>query len=129
MAAEDPSWSEVYASYVFDGTFLSSTEPEFFTDEPELIKFGLYDMDLDGIPELIAYDGCGYMAGATNYVFTCKNGKPAYIGDAGFRGSVLYYFDTGRYPGLFCTDGNMGYIETFYYEIRNGLVEVVIEPV
>ena len=101
-AAENISWDTAYKEFILDGNYLYEEDPAFYTETPELIRFGLYDLDKDGFPELIAYNGCEYMAGAANYVYTCKDGQVSYIGDAGFRGSVLQYYPTSDFSGLFC---------------------------
>ena len=128
-AAETISWDTAYKEFILDGNYLSQEDPAFYTETQELIRFGLYDLDKDGFPELIAYNGCEYMAGAANYVYTCKDGQVSYIGDAGFRGSVLQYYPTSDFPGLFCSDGNNGIIVTVYYEYKNGqfVQETVME--
>lgn len=128
-AAENISWDTAYKEFILDGNYLSQEDPAFYTETQELIRFGLYDLDKDGFPELIAYNGCEYMAGAANYVYTCKDGQVSYIGDAGFRGSVLQYYPTSDFPGLFCSDGNNGIIVTVYYEYKNGQLvqETVME--
>ena len=128
-AAETISWNTAYKEFILDGNYLSQEDPAFYTETQELIRFGLYDLDKDGFPELIAYNGCEYMAGAANYVYTCKDGQVSYIGDAGFRGSVLRYYPTSDFPGLFCSDGNNGIIMTVYYEYKNGQLvqETVME--
>ena len=122
-------WSSVYESFILNEEYLSWPSPEFFKDEPDTICFGLYDLDMDGFPELVAYNGCPYMAGACNYIFTCRNGQITYAGDAGYRGSVLQYYPTSDYHGLFCNDGNMGISITTYYEMAEDriLPETVME--
>ena len=130
-AAERPGagWSTAYESFILNEEYLSWTGPEFFKDDPDTIRFGLYDLDMDGFPELVAYNGCPYMAGACNYIFTCRNGQITYVGNAGYRGSVLQYYPTSDYHGLFCNDGNMGFFITTYYEMAEDqiLPETVME--
>ena len=119
---ENAGWAPAYEQYILNGEYLTSAEPSYYTEDADPIRFGLYDLDKDGFPELVAYNGCPFMAGACNYLFTYKNGQFSYIGDAGFRESVLHYYPTGNYPGLFCSDGNMGIITTVYYTMENGKV-------
>ena len=119
---ENAGWAPAYEQYILNGEYLTSEEPSYYTEDAEPVRFGLYDLDKDGFPELVAYNGCPFMAGACNYLFTYKNGQFSYIGDAGFRGSDLQYYPTGNYPGLFCSDGNMGIITTVYYTMENGKV-------
>ena len=127
--SENTGWASAYESYILGGDYLTSAVPEYYKDDPDSIRFGLYDLDMDGFPELVAYNGCPYMAGACNYIFTCRNGQISYAGDAGYRGSVLQYYPTSDYHGLFCNDGNMGFFITTYYEMAEGqiLPETVME--
>ena len=124
-AASEPDnagWAPAYEQYILNGEYLTSAEPSFYKEGADSIRFGLYDLDKDGFPELVAYNGCPNMAGACNYLFTFKNGQLSYIGDAGYRGSVLQYYPTGNYSGLFCSDGNNGLIITSYYTMEDGKI-------
>ena len=58
------------------------------------------------------------MAAATNHRYTCKNGSITYLGNAGCRGSQMYYFPASDYLELFCSDENMGYILTVCYDLQ-----------
>ncbi len=68
----------------------------------------LYDMDRDGIPELIVHNGDDSMAGAACLVYTWSGDSAVYIGTVGFRDCQLTCYPGSAYPGLFCKDGNMG---------------------
>ena len=81
---ENAGWAPAYEQYILNGEYLTSAEPSYYTEDADPIRFGLYDLDKDGFPELVAYNGCPFMAGACNYLFTYKNGQFSYIGDAGF---------------------------------------------
>ena len=75
----------------------------------------VWDMDRDGTPELILHNGDDSMAGAFCYVFTWNGSAAVCIGEIGWRECTLAYYPGSAYPGLFCTDGNMGVYTTRYY--------------
>ena len=110
-------WNSVFRAFVMNGQYRYA---EVSFDTSSDILFTLYDMDRDGTPELIASNGDMSMAGRTNYVFVCADGRAEYAGDVGFRDSVLTYYPGSAYPGLFCQDGNMGYYATEYYSLVHG---------
>ena len=128
-AAED--WSAIYEDFVMNEKYLdrtrtvsengnTHTEEAYFSpagpeDDSDSIAFGLYDMDRDGVPELICRNGADSEAERTNHAYTVIDGGIGYIGSMGSRGSWLYYCPDAPYQGLFCTDGAGGEIVTEYY--------------
>ncbi len=80
-------------------------------------------MNQDGIPELIAFNGCAYEAASYDIAFTAESGNISYIGILGTRECQLYHFGDDRYPGLACTDGNMGYYTSYYYSFTDGQIQ------
>ena len=71
---------------------------------------------------MLVFNGGPSLAASTDYVFTCVSGNIKYVGNVGYRGCNLYYYEGSSYPGLFCSDGNNGVIRTTYYEMRNGSI-------
>lgn len=119
--AVDNSWSEAYERFVLNREYLSCGL-EFYADEYIEPRFSLYDLDRDGAPELLIFNGGPSLATGADYTFVCENGSIRYVGNVGFRGSAPYYYENDTYPGLFCTDGNMGEYRTVYYELRYGSI-------
>ncbi len=126
-AGQYSSWSDAYFDFVLNGNYLRETDPAFFDTDPSFsydteISFAIFDMDLNGTPELIAFNGCDYMADSTCYVYTFHGGSMEYIGSVGFRDCTMTYYRDATYPGLFCRSGNMGYLMTVYYTVQNGRI-------
>ncbi|MCR4606304.1 MAG: S8 family serine peptidase, partial [Oscillospiraceae bacterium] len=129
-------WSEAYEAYkeyvlnqtpdwkddpsLINGQTFTLDGLKYYKDQYSEPKYALYDIDDNGIPELIIFNGCPFMAEAQDYVFTYENGQVKYLGNIGFRSCNLYFFDGAEYCGLFCSDGNGGYFLTNYYYIDNG---------
>ena len=86
--------------------------------------FCLYDMDKNGIPELLGYNN-GAMAGSTFYCYTFQNGKIKYVGDVGFRSGRLWCSQAQAYPGLFYWSGNTGVMMGFYYYLENNQIQSI----
>ena len=112
-----------YPMYLPDGyeeTAMSdgSVKVEYTGNDYDPIWFALRDMDGDGTPELLAFNGYGYMAGNTCHVYSVRNGELAYLGTAGRRELLLQYDKKAGFPGLVETDGNQGYYETWYWYIE-----------
>ena len=128
QAVTGKDWSSAYRDFVMNGKYRSSGQA-YYSYDGSASAFGLYDMDRDGVPELIATNGDDSMAGKGNYIYTFKNGRVTYLGEAGFRDSQMYYYPNSAYPGLFCSDGNMGLYTTVYYSVSGGKVrsEEVVE--
>jgi len=130
LAAPEPQtgeagWSEAYRVFILDSLYLSSgqrytTKSDYYSRP---IEFALHDIDSNGVPELIIFNGSPDMAGGTNYVYALSASSVAYVGDAGFRESYLYFLDDARYPGVLCSDGNMGYYRTYYYYLKDGVIK------
>ena len=115
------TWSEVYENFVLNQEYLQSGL-NFNSDAYTQPRFSLYDLDQNGEPELLVFNGGPSLAASTDYVFTCVSGNIKYVGNVGYRGCNLYYYEGSSYPGLFCSDGNNGVIRTTYYEMRNGSI-------
>lgn len=120
-------WSRQYRQLVYDRTYLHYNECEFYKtgDEPDddysPITFSLRDIGGDGIPEIIVYNGCDFMASALFYIFTAEEaGVARYVGTAGFRMGAFDFSDNPSYPGLFYQNGSTGIFSGHYYYMEDG---------
>ena len=144
-AAAADAWDKVYQFFVLNqfavgGDYDSGVSGEknfavngvpFFRGPYAEPKFSLYDMDDNGVPELIIYNGASALAAGLDHVFTCENGQILYLGKIGFRGCKLYCCEGSSLPGLFCTDGNNGVFRTEHYALQNGSIvseELIAAP-
>ena len=121
------AWSEAFYSFALGNKYTISGQ---IYGTYASIRFGLHDLDGDGVPELIAFNGGpSGMAGMTNYVYAYRNGKVTYLGDAGFRIGEFVYASGSGYPGLYFQSGNSGYYPGYYYTIQNGRLkeELILE--
>ena len=123
-----------YPDYMPDGYDFSMTgdgdELTYVGYDYDPIWFTIYDLDNNGIPELILYNGMGVEAGNCCHVYTFRNRQPDYLGTIGRRDLLWVWSADRTYPGLFQTDGNMGYYLTDYWTLRNGqLVCETIESI
>ena len=129
-------WSEVYRKFVLNqNVTYEDYGPKVLEEKTFTVhglqffkgpfyepKFSLYDMDGNGVPELVIFNGDSSMAGAVDHVFTCVDGQVQYLGKIGFRGCELYYYDGLSHSGLYCSDGNNGVINNVYYYLRDGTI-------
>ncbi len=81
------------------------------------IAFGLFDMDGDGNPELIADNGYPDGGFTATYVYSVTGGELDYIGSIGSRAGGPYIITMGNYSGIVTRAGNMGYFLTEYTEM------------
>ncbi len=121
QAQADSDWSSQFESFILNQEYLQSGL-SFNSDAYSQPRFSLYDLDHNGEPELLAFNGGPSLAASTDYVFTHESWDVNYIGNVGYRGCELYYYEGAAYPGLFCSDGNNGVIRTTYYEMRDGSI-------
>ena len=69
------------------------------------VRFGLHDLDGDGVPELICFTNGPDMASRFNYVYAWRNGKVTYLGDIGGRSYDFFYAPGSGYQGLYFQGG------------------------
>ena len=121
------AWSTAYQRLIFSGNpseyGIKSADPTSFGRDNVPIDYSLHDMDANGIPELIVYNGADSEAGAFFYAFTFSGDKIVNIGTLGWRMGAFNLIDNPKYPGLFRLNGNMGYYPGRYYYIKNGKIE------
>lgn len=122
--SEKSGWSEAYKDFVMNKVYAGIGEPDYYIGEfHEPIKFALYDLDNDGIPELFAYNGEGSTAGNSYNVYTYKNNKMKKVGDLGERELFIHYDPAKRYPGLVESEGSMGVYYTEYWYMENNQIK------
>ena len=132
MTSRSPiDWAATYAQYVLGCEFLwdsnfdlrsffdsDLSEEDYnngkFTGRWRQPKFSLYDLDPDGIPELLLDSG-GDFAPSCIYVFTYKNHQFQYTGFMPYHEFVYPYVSaTPGMPGIYYSTGNMGSFDTSF---------------
>ena len=100
--ASEPAWSLAYRDFVLNRSFLMAGDPYRgygdLENGPAVVTFALNDIDADGTPELLIFNGFNGRDLQANYVFTYTGSGVAYCGST--RASVYMVAD---YPGLFST--------------------------
>lgn len=121
-------WNNRYKQFVLNRQY-EDTKQDYGTREPSRIKFGLHDMDGDGIPELIIHNGAIAEADMSNYVYMYENNSVSYLGVAGKGQSELTFSAGSGFPGLFWSSGTAGYYPGYYYHVKNNEIkdELVVE--
>ena len=138
-ASGDDTWMTAYGDFILNRECDRIGYPDYLPDGYDIVAmtdgtdkleyagydydpiwFTLYDMDGNNIPELIVFNGYGYMAGNRCHVYTFEDGGMQYLGTMGRRELMFQFAPDRTYPGLILTDGNMGYYTTEYWYIDNG---------
>ena len=131
LAAEHWDWNKAYYSFLMDGWYKQSKEQKYFVnkDNWEEPMFVLHDVNLDGVPELLAFNGCSYTADARGYLYTFYNGDVVYSGDVSeYLDQNFYYEGNTQYPGLFFYGWGRGEGNELYYAHLEGS-KLVLETV
>lgn len=97
----DKIWYDDYRAFIFEKKYLEYPETGLkeAVERNEHITFLLYDMNHDGIPELII--GNTYIRSGDTNVFTFRDGEIVYIGKAGTIAAFIN--PDSDYNGLFST--------------------------
>lgn len=122
---EGTSWAAAYYEFIMNGGYKRSKQ-EFYSypDFSYGPSFCLYDMDLDGTPELVAFNGSYVSAEAETYLYALQDRQVKYLGTVGEDISIVEYLDDPRYPGLFYESGRMGYYDIYYHDLdENGKLQ------
>lgn len=131
FAAQSGDWQGAYYDFIFGQGYLKSgqayTRPG--EDAYEEVRFSLYDMDRDGVPELFSSNGDYTHANASTYIYTMKNNAVTYQGTTGCIDDIRYYPQSAEFPGLFFTYGQMGYGMVEYDALEQGALkrECIVE--
>lgn len=129
--AASVDWPSVYYDFIcniysnpFDQKYYSVSDYEGYdTISPE---FAFYDIDHDGVPELIAWNGSPVHADTKCYLYSIENGAVKSYSVIGEKTTHFYYEDT-PYPGLFTLDHWSSSDYANYYVVQNG--ELINDPV
>lgn len=123
-------WEQLYRAYLTDETYLGDGQAEYYTDLE--IAAALYDMDSDGIPELLVSNGSGAAATRGSWVYTASGGEVRYLGAVGLS---LFCAPDPAYPGIFTLtdmtgaqygDARFSEVRSWdYADLRDGAVEHV----
>ena len=125
-----PDWSVAYREFVLNGGFLSSGQEyggmSFGGTEPsyEYVQFGLYDLDRNGVPELLAEKGATSRAAMSQYVYTFENGAVRFLGHVGAYETGYEFAPDSDYHGLFNIWMQMGCGDCSYVTVENGELQV-----
>ena len=122
-------WSDAYNDFILGrkyrnwrGTGSGMDERFYEEDGFEPVMFSLYDMDKNGIPELLG-GGNGPMAGNCYHVFSFENGEVKFCGNVGFESCTMWALQGIEYNGLFCHDGKQDIYVTVYYSLADGKIQ------
>ena len=111
-------WKSVYQPFVCNGTYRSTGEEIYFSGETH--SFSLYDMDEDGVPELLISCGSGPRANKNSNVYTIRDGRVVSLGFVPNYLSGVYAPLNRERPGLFVEwtgqDAITGY---WHYTVQN----------
>ncbi len=125
------SWQEAYNDFVLNSKYLLSGQDYSGKNNQtgEQPDFALHDMNSDGTPELIVYDGLWHPAAADGFnVYMCKNDVVQYIGS--FTTYGVDYITGTEFNGLFLSFAHTGGYNIRYVSIgTNGKLkeELLVE--
>ena len=119
------SWYEAYQRFIVDGGFLNSEQNYDVYSDNGKPTFALYDLNQDGIPEIIAFNGSESRGGAAVYAYAYLNGSVAYKGVCDEMGYFEYsYAPYSGYPGLFVTSGGGQGTWVTYIRMKNSALDL-----
>ena len=117
-SAEEPDWVGVYAA-ILDGKEAELRTAEAESGIPDQIwEYTLYDVDKDGVPELIVKIGT-CEADYRGEVYTAASGEAQLVCDDLGLGHCSLYTDPGR-NGLILMYGHMGFAWAGRFWLENG---------
>ena len=118
-SAENPSegWQEAYRA-VLDGT-IAEQDPAYRNDVAIENSYLLYDVDKDGIPEMVIKTGT-CEADYTGTLYTFRNGKAEKVDIFGLGHSSLYSYPEEN--GIIIDTGHMGYAYGLHVTLHDGVL-------
>ena len=132
FTGEPGSWQQVYHDFLLGKQYRIRQDPDdseiwydlfgqaYYVGQYGIISFGLWDMDGNGIPELVSNNGYPDGGWSAAHIYTSMNGLLVYLGSLGNRAGGPYVVADANYPGIVTASGNMGIFGTEYTELRNG---------
>jgi len=118
-------WIGAYRDFVLNEEFLQTGDAYFTGSEYGEIVFSLYDINDDGIPELLIYTGTAWWEIEYGvHVYTFTNGSIINTGliPMGESGISLQRAPDTGYPGLFSRHSGEGLIGVHYVSLTDGNV-------
>lgn len=120
--AED-EWQQAYADFLMSGKYLSAAEyyPDVANDYNPIV-YALHDIDANGLPELLIYNGCDYHAANGTHVFYLDEivKYSGTIWGGPNADDLIRLLSNHKYPGVLLLNGGGGYYEDSYFTIKQG---------
>ncbi len=125
-ATNQENWQQAYYDFIINKGYKTSGQEFLCLTDP---AFALHDLNGDGTPELLAFNGGDCHANGETFAYYAKDGTAQYAGRIGgdIYSDVLYYYEGSSYPGVFFGGGGGGYSTVDYRTIQDG--QIVIENV
>ena len=114
--SHEPDYAAIYGEFINEN--YSSVQDGYFNN------YALYDMDLDGIPELIIQTGtCEADVNRDAFTISRDTLSVVDLGSLGYGHSYLCPYSEG--PGLLWSYGQMGCEEIYFCSLENGVLNQV----
>ena len=110
-------WQEAYRA-VLNGT-IAEQDPAYRNDVAIENSYLLYDVDNDGVPEMVIKTGT-CEADYTGTLYTFRNGKAEKVDIFGLGHSALYSYPEGN--GIIIDNGHMGYAYGLHVTLHDGVL-------
>lgn len=130
---QSTDWSRAYCSFIMSDEYLHTGQETNSEASKNYQRFSLHDMDDNGIPELLVFNGES-MVDSYYYCYTYELNEDEtkgikYVGNLGFREGKMVYAPNSAYNGIYFQSGNMGFYSGVYYTLENGKIneETVVE--
>ena len=126
QAAASATWQSAYREFIFNQSYLNTPDTYWGYDPDDdgtasydAVSFALRDMNADGVPELIIYNGNEIYAGSANQLYRYSGGQVEYV-DVLPASSYNQYFclDELALPGIFINGAHTGAYWTEYYSFN-----------
>ena len=113
------TWQDAYCDFVFNQDYLQDENAVYgdtLTGDYGRVSFALRDMNNDGTPELIVYNGDEVYAGSLSYVYQYTDGGIRQAGTMpGSNYNRFLCVDELGLPGIFCSGAHTGAYWTDYF--------------